>query len=86
MSSDIRGLASADEKTKERVAKAREEARAQNKEGLSEAGRRAERQSLNTESICQRLAKEADKSKIRRKVTEIKFWKPLSCLTYPFSL
>jgi uncharacterized protein len=35
-----RGLASADEETKERVAKAGGEARAQDKEGLSEAGRR----------------------------------------------
>ena len=38
MSSDNRGLASADEETKERVAKAGGEARAQDKEGLSEAG------------------------------------------------
>ncbi|HEV3432594.1 MAG TPA: KGG domain-containing protein [Nitrososphaera sp.] len=36
MSSDNRGLASADEETRERVAKAR----AQDKEGLSEAGRK----------------------------------------------
>ena len=35
-----RGLASADEETKERVAKAGGEARAQDKEGLSEAGRK----------------------------------------------
>ena len=40
MSSDNRGLASADEETKERVAKAGGEARAQAKEGLSEAGRK----------------------------------------------
>ncbi len=40
MSSDNRGLASADEETKERVAKAGGEARAQDKEGLSEAGRK----------------------------------------------
>ena len=40
MSSDNRGLASADEGTKERVAKAGGEARAQDKEGLSEAGRK----------------------------------------------
>jgi uncharacterized protein len=40
MSSDNRGLASADGETKERVAKAGGEARAQDKEGLSEAGRR----------------------------------------------
>ncbi len=33
-----RGLASADEETKQRVAKAGGEARAQDKEGLSEAG------------------------------------------------
>ena len=38
MSSDNRDLASADEETKERVAKAGGEARAQDKEGLSEAG------------------------------------------------
>jgi len=37
---DNRGLASADEETKERVAKAGGEARAQDKEGLSEAGRK----------------------------------------------
>jgi hypothetical protein len=74
MSSDIRGLASADEKTNERVAKAKEGARAQNKEGLLETGRRGERQFLNTESICQRLAKGADKSKIRRKATEQNSW------------
>jgi hypothetical protein len=35
-----RGLASADEETKERVAKAGGEARAQDKEGLSEAGKK----------------------------------------------
>jgi general stress protein YciG len=35
-----RGLASADEETKERVAKAGGESRAQDKEGLSEAGRK----------------------------------------------
>ena len=40
MSSDNRGLASADKDTKERVAKAGGEARAQDKEGLSEAGRK----------------------------------------------
>jgi general stress protein YciG len=40
MSSDNRGLISADEGTKRRVAKAGGEARAQDKEGLSEAGRR----------------------------------------------
>ena len=40
MSSYNRGLASADEETKERVAKAGGEARAQDKEELSEAGRR----------------------------------------------
>jgi len=39
-SDDNRGLASADEETKERVAKAGGEARAQDKEGLSEAGRK----------------------------------------------
>ncbi|MDQ4015798.1 MAG: stress-induced protein [Thermoproteota archaeon] len=38
-SPDNRGLASADEETKERVAKAGGEARTQDKEGLSEAGR-----------------------------------------------
>lgn len=38
--SDNRGLASADEETKERVAKAGGEARAQDKEGLSEAGKK----------------------------------------------
>jgi general stress protein YciG len=41
MSSDNnRGLASADEETRKRVAKAGGEARAQDKEGLSEAGRK----------------------------------------------
>jgi uncharacterized protein len=35
-----RGLASTEEETKERVAKAGGEARAQDKEGLSEAGRK----------------------------------------------
>jgi hypothetical protein len=30
--------------------------------------------------------KKPDKSKIRRKATETKFWKALSRLTYPFSL
>ena len=38
MLSDNRGLASTDEQIKERVAKAGGEARAQDKEGLSEAG------------------------------------------------
>jgi hypothetical protein len=46
----------------------------------------AERQFLKTESVCQKLAKKADKSKIRRKATETKFWNPLSRLTYPFFL
>jgi general stress protein YciG len=40
MSNDNRGLASADEETEERVAKAGGETRAQDKEGLSEAGRK----------------------------------------------
>ncbi len=40
MSSDNRGLASADEETKERVAKKRGEARAEDKESLREAGRK----------------------------------------------
>ena len=40
MSDDNRGLASADEETKERVAKAGGEKRAEDKEGLSEAGRK----------------------------------------------
>jgi general stress protein YciG len=35
-----KGLASADEETRERVAKAGGEARAEDKEGLSEAGRK----------------------------------------------
>jgi general stress protein YciG len=44
MSSDNRGLASADEETKERVAKAGGEARAQDKESLSEAVRKGGQQ------------------------------------------
>jgi hypothetical protein len=40
MSNENKGLASADEETKERVAKKGGEARAQDKEGLSEAGRK----------------------------------------------
>jgi general stress protein YciG len=40
MSSDKRGLASADEETKERVAKKGGEARAEDKESLREAGRK----------------------------------------------
>lgn len=39
-SSDNKGLASADEETKERVAKAGGEARAQDRESLAEAGRK----------------------------------------------
>jgi general stress protein YciG len=40
VSSDSRGLASADNETKQRVAKAGGEARAQNPKGLAEAGRK----------------------------------------------
>jgi general stress protein YciG len=40
MSSDNRGLASADEETKERVAKKGGEARSEDKESLREAGRK----------------------------------------------
>ena len=40
MTDNNRGLACADEETKERVAKAGGEARAQEKEGLSEDGRK----------------------------------------------
>ena len=40
MSNENKGLASADEETKERVAKKGGEARAKDKEGLSEAGRK----------------------------------------------
>ena len=40
MSNENKGLASADEETKERVTKKGGEARAQDKEGLSEAGRK----------------------------------------------
>jgi general stress protein YciG len=41
---DKRGLASADEETKERVAKKGGEKRAEDKEGLSEAGRKGGQQ------------------------------------------
>jgi hypothetical protein len=54
---------STDEETKERVAKAGGEARAQDKEGCQKQGTRAERQFLKTKSICQRLARKANKSK-----------------------
>lgn len=40
MGDENKGLASADEETKQRVAKKGGEARAQDKEGLSEAGRK----------------------------------------------
>ena len=40
MSNENKGLASADEETKQRVAKKGGEARAQDKEGLSEAGKK----------------------------------------------
>ncbi|MDQ3836124.1 MAG: hypothetical protein M3270_04225 [Thermoproteota archaeon] len=64
-----RGLASADEETKERVARAGGEARAQDKEGLQKQAARAESLSLKTESICQRLAKKADTTRIAAEVT-----------------
>jgi len=77
MSSDNRGLASADEEAKERVAKAGGEARTQDKEGLSEAGRKGGETVSQDKSICQRVAREADKSKIKRRATETKFLKAI---------
>lgn len=59
---DNRGLASADEETKERIAKSgeRQEHRIRNDCQKQAAG--VERQFLKTECVCQTLAKKEDKS------------------------
>jgi TfoX/Sxy family transcriptional regulator of competence genes len=73
MPSDNRGLASADEETRDRVAKAGGEARAQEKGGCQKQGARANRQFLKAKSLCRRLARKANKSKIRHRATETSF-------------
>ena len=77
MSSDDRGLASADEETKEESQKLAEKQERRIKRRCQKQGARAERQFLKTKSIVQRLARKADKSKIRRRATETKFLKAI---------
>ena len=57
---DNRGLASADEETRERVAKAGGEARAQDKEGLSEAGRKGEQTVSQGKELKQEIGKKGE--------------------------
>ncbi len=64
-----RGLASADEETKEWVAKAGGESRAQDKEGLSEAGRKGGESVSQDREHMSEIGKKADKARIAAEAT-----------------
>ena len=62
-------MASADEETKERIAKEMERQEDKTRKDYQRQAAREEGQSLKTESICQRLAKKADKTRIAAETT-----------------
>ena len=73
MSSAERGLASADEETKEESQKLAEKQERRIKRGCQKQGARANRQFLKAKSLSRRLARKANKSKIRHRAIETSF-------------